>query len=78
MKKMIENILAICILVGVSVACFLPAILWMAVYLLLSPQGFWQKAVVFGFGVWVLGGFQVLGFILFVAFWINIISAWSK
>ncbi len=78
MKKMIENILAICVLVGVSVACFLPAIIWTLIYLLLSPQGFWQKAVVFGFGVWILGGFQVLGLILFAAFWINILVEWTK
>ncbi len=76
--NLIDIVLAIGVLVGVSVACFLPAIFWTAIYFLLSPQGFWQKAVIFGFGVWVLGGFQFLGLILFIVFWASIISEWYK
>ena len=73
LKNFRDNVLAGMVIVGISVLCFLPAIIWVLAYLLLSPEGFWQKAFVFGLGVWFLGGLQVVGLIFFIGFWIHII-----
>lgn len=68
-----DGILAVLVLGGISIACFLPILIWLGAYFLLNPQGFWQKAVVFGAGVWLLGGLQVIGLVLFIVLWVNII-----
>ncbi len=48
----------------ILVLMFLPSELWLILRYFLSPEGFWQNFVVFGLGVWILGGFQFVGLIL--------------
>src|SRR3989338_1704686 len=40
---------------------------YLLVYHLLSPEGFWQKFVIFGIGVYLLGGIQIILLVLCVA-----------
>ena len=76
--RSIKNwILSILVFIGISVACFLPAIAWAGIYLFLSPTGFWQKFVVFGIGIWFLGGLQIIGLFVFIGFWIHVLG-WMK
>jgi len=72
-RSFLDSILAILVLVGISVLCFIPTGIFLLAYFLLSPQGFWQKFVVFGGGVWFLGIFQFVGLIFFTIFWIGIL-----
>ena len=72
-RSFIDSILAVLVLGGVSLACFLPTGIFLLAYFLLSPEGFWQKFVVFGFGFWFLGVFQGIGLWLFAIFWMGIL-----
>ncbi len=76
--NILESILAALAMFGISVACFIPTGVFLAIYFLLNPQGFWQKFVVFGVGVYLFGFFQFIGLVLFVVFWVAIIQAWPK
>ena len=64
--------------VGVSAACFIPTGIFLSAYFLLAPQGFWQKFVVFGVGVWFLGIFQSIGLLLFIIFWASLLKELLK
>ena len=72
MKKILNWIGAVVVMGGITIACFIPVILFIVAYYLLSPNGFWQKFVVFGVGVWFLGVFQLIGLILCIAFWLYV------
>lgn len=48
------------------VVCFLPTWIFLGIRYLAAPEGFWQNIVLFGLGVWFLGGLQILGFIVAV------------
>lgn len=63
LKKLKTKIIEGLVLVGITVACFSPTILFILIRYLLSPTGFWQNIAVFGLGVWILGGLQLFGFI---------------
>jgi hypothetical protein len=39
---------------------FLPTIFFFSVKALLSPEGFWQNFMVYGLGMWFLGGLQLI------------------
>jgi hypothetical protein len=43
--------------------------------MLLAPQGFWQNFFLFGIGIWLLGGTQVLLFFIWIAV---LITIWEK
>lgn len=77
MSKITDSILGILICAGITVLCFLPTLVWLGFYFLLHPEGFWQKAFVFGVGMWLLGGLQVLGLTICIAFWVHILG-WAK
>ena len=47
-----------------ALIAFLPTIFFFSVKALLSPEGFWQNFVVYGIGVWFLGGLQFVFAIL--------------
>jgi hypothetical protein len=42
----------------------IPTWIYLLIRLCLEPSGFWQEIVVFGFGVWILGGLQFFLFII--------------
>jgi hypothetical protein len=52
----------------------LPFDFWWVVYKFVSPDGFFQKAVLFGFGVWFLGGLQ---FVLLICFIASLVTIWE-
>jgi hypothetical protein len=54
--------------VGIVIG-LIPFWIWLAVYLLSSPHGFWQNIFVFGLGLYFLGGVQfffLIGLLLFL------------
>jgi hypothetical protein len=59
-------------LVATAILLF-PFWIWLGARALLAPEGFWQNLLVFGIGVWALGGLQILCLIgliaVFVAIW---------
>jgi hypothetical protein len=57
------------IFVGITFLCFIPTEIFLLIYFLVSPNGFWQKFAVYGVGIWLLGGLQVFGLIVYLAFW---------
>jgi hypothetical protein len=52
----------------------IPFWIWLLVYNLLGPKGFWEKLVIYGLGAWFLGMLQlvliVLLLIALAKFWI--------
>lgn len=46
----------------------LPTWIYLLIKFFLSPQGFWQNAFLLGVSVWLLGGLQVVIFILWLIF----------
>lgn len=58
--------------VGLSLVTFvlsnIPIYIFLLVKHFLSPNGFWQKLILFGFGVWALGGIQIIFWIFAVVF----------
>ena len=50
------------------VLALIPTWLWLFAYKLFSPEGFWQNLVLFGVGVWLLGGLQIFLLIFWVIF----------
>ncbi|HXV26485.1 MAG TPA: hypothetical protein VD862_00425 [Candidatus Paceibacterota bacterium] len=58
----------------VFVVCGIPAWIFLGARALLEPEGFWQNLAVTGLGVWILGGFQFFGIILFIA---ALVSLWT-
>lgn len=56
-------------LLGLTVG-LIPFWVWLTIYNLASPEGFWQKAFLFGGGLFLLGGAQVVMLVLtFVFIW---------
>lgn len=43
-----------------TVVLLIPFWIWLGAWLLMTPEGFWQKMVLVGFGAWFLGGLQVI------------------
>jgi hypothetical protein len=72
-KNFLDSILAVIVLGGISVACFIPTGVFLLAYFLLSPQGFWQKFVVFGAGACFLGIFQFVGLVFLTIFWVSLL-----
>lgn len=54
---------------------FIPMIFYFVLANLLSPDGFWQKLLVYGGGIWLLGGLQIIFLILLVSF---LVIIWEK
>ena len=52
--------------------CLLPTWVFLFIKNALSPEGFWQKFVICGAGIWFLGGIQFMALIA-VAFLIIVI-----
>ena len=48
------------------IVCGIPAWIFLGVRALVAPQGFWQEMVLGTLGVWVLGGLQVVGIVIFL------------
>lgn len=61
MKKLLGS--AAIVLAGALIT-LLPAEFWLLTWGLVGPVGFWQKALLVGFGVWLCGAVQI-GFLLF-------------
>ena len=57
------------------VVCFIPVWVYLLARLVFSPTGFWQNLVLFGLGIWILGGIQ---FLLFIGFIIWMFSIWGN
>ncbi|MCK4358978.1 MAG: hypothetical protein KAW92_09590 [Candidatus Cloacimonetes bacterium] len=53
---------------GAFVVCHIPVGLIVIFKYLLNPEGFWQKAVVYGAGIYIFGGIQIVLWIVLVAF----------
>ena len=73
MKKILEIILLVLVFIVLNLVCFLPAGIFLLSYIFLNPQGFWQQFVLYGVGIWLLGGLQFVGLICFVVLWIKVI-----
>ncbi len=58
---------------GIAVAG-IPTWFYLAASSMLSPEGFWQKLVVFGLGLYVLGGIQLILVIVLIAW---LLAVWS-
>ena len=61
------------ILLGAFVA-FLPTLFFFLLKGLLNPTGFWEKAFTYGFGLYLLGGLQILFWILLVGWIISVLD----
>jgi hypothetical protein len=48
-----------------TVIALIPLWIYWGSYHFLSPEGFWQKLLVFGFGVYILGAIQLM-FLVFL------------
>ena len=46
----------------------LPVWIYMLIKFFLSPEGFWQNALILGIAIWFLGCIQIVLFILWVIF----------
>lgn len=57
------------------VACHIPVGLIFLFKYLLSPEGFWQKAFVYGVGINILGGIQIF---LWVILGVVLVAIWSE
>ena len=57
----------------VTAIAFMPTIMFFVVKNLLNPEGFWQKFVVFGVGVYFLGGIQIAFIIVWLMVLIQVI-----
>ena len=53
----------------------IPFDLWLLAYRLLSPDGFIQKAIVLGFGIWIFGFIQLM---CVIAFFVACYGVWVK
>jgi hypothetical protein len=53
----------------------IPLWVYLIANMLLAPQGFWQNFFLFGIGIWLLGGTQVLLFFIWIAV---LITIWEK
>jgi hypothetical protein len=74
MKSFFDSILAIILLGGISVVCFIPTGIFLLAYFLLNPQGFWQKFVIFGAGACFLGIYQFQGLLFLIIFWVALLG----
>lgn len=63
-----EFFLKFSISVAGLIGCLFPFWIYLAFQYTLSPQGFWQHFVLVGVAVWLLGGFQVILLIVWLAF----------
>jgi hypothetical protein len=72
-RRIFEWISICAVMAGITIACFIPAIIFTLAYYILSPTGFWQKFVVFGVGAWFLGIFQVIGLVVCFIFWLYVL-----
>ncbi len=65
--------------VGFTIICFglagVPTYFFLFLKSVLSPEGFWQKFLVYGVGIWFIGGVQfvllIITVILVVKLWID-------
>ena len=57
-----------------TIVASIPLLLFLGVEHLTSPEGFWQKLVLYGFGLWILG---IIQFILFICWIVALIFIWS-
>lgn len=78
MSGILGWIASIGVMIAISLACFIPTWIFFLIRYFLKPSGFWQNFVVFGAGVWFLGAFQFVGFILFCMFWYYILFEMGK
>jgi hypothetical protein len=69
----------ILIQVGFTIVCLalagIPTYFFLFLKSILNPEGFWQKFLVYGMGIWFIGALQVvlliLAIILVVKFWLD-------
>jgi hypothetical protein len=60
MDSLVKPILTL----GIWMVACIPVWIFLAARYMLAPEGFWQNFILLGFGVVVLGVFQLIGFIL--------------
>ncbi len=58
----------------VGIMAFIPAYFFLFLKSILSPEGFWQKFLVYGLGIWFLGAIQIVLIILAL---VLIIKVWT-
>lgn len=64
MRKLVSTVL-------ITVVAFTPTWLFLIVRSILEPEGFMQNFLVFGLGVYILGGLQLMLVFLFLYFLIT-------
>ncbi len=58
---MISRLLTMVVSAGLML---IPSWIFLLAKYLLAPQGFWQNLVLYGLGIYILGGFQVMFFLV--------------
>ncbi len=74
-QKWLRTIGDILVSILLTVLALIPTWLFLFVKYLLGPEGFWQKLVLFGLGLWFLGFFQ---FIFLIVLGAVLLSFWSR
>lgn len=80
MKNFLANCFGILMVALIQVAIILIALTptwgFLLIKYILSPEGFWQKLIVFGIGFYLLAGLQliclILGFYASLMFWFEV------
>jgi hypothetical protein len=71
MNKITKTIISAVVLVLAS----LPTDFFLLIKSLLNPAGFWEQFVVYGVGIYVLGGLQLVFLILWI---VAVVSIWNN
>lgn len=72
MNKVISSLL----LSGIALFfCLFPTWIWLTAWYFSAPDGFWQKMLLVGIGLWFLGGLQ---FILAIVLAAALLLIWSS
>ncbi len=66
--------------IAFTIICFglagIPTYFFLFLKSMLSPEGFWQKFLVYGVGIWFLGGLQfvllIVAIVLVIELWVNL------
>lgn len=73
--KLFELFLKLGLSLAALTIAFIPTWIFLIIKYIANPEGFWQKLVLFGLGLWVGGGIQ---FFLAVLFVVALIVIWKE
>jgi hypothetical protein len=59
----------------VTLGCYIPLWIYLFLRFIFNPEGFWQNFVLFGVGLYIFGGLQI---ILIVVWLLFLVAIWEK